>query len=246
MIVEVGQIRDLFRYPVKSMAGVAVASAVLGWHGLEGDRRFAFRRTTDTNGFPWLTASRLPSLLLYQPFGHDTNAKEPSPTHVRTPEGLDLALRSEELRTHIAHRFGSDLALMKLDHGIFDAASISVITLATILGVERGAGTTLDVRRFRPNIVLETHERQPFSEDNWIGGTLVFGEGESGAAVNVTIRDERCMMINLDPDTAKQDPAVMKAVVRMNQNNAGVYGTVVREGIISVGQRVKLILESDR
>jgi MOSC domain-containing protein YiiM len=53
-------------------------------------------------------------------------------------------------------------------------------------------------------------------------------------------------MINLDPDTAKQEPAVMKAVVRMNQNNAGVYGTVVREGTISVGQRVKLILTSDR
>ena len=52
----------------------------------------------------------------------------------------------------------------------------------------------------------------------------------SGAAVNVTIRDERCMMINLDPDTAKQDPRVMKAVVRLNKNNAGAYGTVARTG----------------
>ena len=246
MIVEVGQIRELFRYPVKSMAGVAVASALLGWHGLEGDRRFAFRRMTDNTGFPWLTASRLPSLLLYQPFGHDTNAKEPSPTHVRTPEGVDLALRGEELRADISHRFGSDVELMKLNHGIFDAASISVITLATILGVESGAGTKHDVRRFRPNIVLEAHEGQPFGEDNWLGGTVVFGDSEAGAAINVTIRDERCMMINLDPDTAKQDPAVMRAVVRMNQNHAGVYATVVREGISSVGQPVKLFLRSDR
>jgi uncharacterized protein YcbX len=246
MAIEVGRVRELFRYPVKSMAPVAIESTLLGWHGFNGDRRFAFRRTTDNNGFPWLTASRLPSLLLYQPFGHDANATEPSPTHVRTPEGVDFELRGEELRADIAHRFGSDVELMKLNHGIFDAASISVITLATILGIERGAGTKLDIRRFRPNIVLETHESQPFNEDNWIGGTLIFGESESGAVVNVTIRDERCMMINLDPDTAKQEPAVMKAVVRMNQNNAGVYGTVVREGTISVGQRVKLILTSDR
>jgi uncharacterized protein YcbX len=228
------------------MAGVAVESTLLGWHGFEGDRRFAFRRTTDNNGFPWLIASQLPGLLLYQPFGHDANTKEPSPTHVRTPEGVDLELRGEELRTDISNRFGSNVELMKLNHGIFDAASISVIALATVLGIESGAGTKLDIRRFRPNIVLETHESQPFGEDNWIGGTLVFGEGEFGAAVSVTIRDERCMMINLNPDTAKQDPAVMKTVVRMNQNNAGVYGTVVREGAISVGQRVKLILESDR
>jgi uncharacterized protein YcbX len=246
MIIEVGRVRALFRYPVKSMAGMAVESALLGWHGFEGDRRFAFRRTTDNNGFPWLTASRLPSLLLYQPFGHDANAKEPSPTHVRTPEGIDIELRGEELRTDISNRFGSNVELMKLNHGIFDAASISIIGLATVLGIERGAGTKLDIRRFRPNIVLETHESHPFSEDNWIGGTLVFGESDSRAAVNVTIRDERCMMINLNPDTAKQDPAVMKTVVRMNQNNAGVYGTVVREGTISVGQRVKLILDSDR
>jgi hypothetical protein len=50
------------------------------------------------------------------------------------------------------------------------------------------------------------------------------------------------MMINLDPDTAKQDPRVMKAVVRLNNNNAGVYGTVARTGHISVGQAVSLII----
>lgn len=246
MIIELGRVRELYRYPVKSMASVAVESTRLGWHGVEGDRRFAFRRMSDNNGFPWLTASRLPGLILYQPFGQDTRVDEPSPTHVRTPEGLDVTLRGEELRADISRRFGGDVELMKINHGIFDAAAVSIITLATILGIEHRADIKLDTRRFRPNIVLETNESQPFSEDNWLGGTLVFGEGGSGAAVNVTIRDERCMMINLDPDTAKQDPAVMKAVVRMNQNNAGVYGTVVREGVISVGQRVRLIVQPNQ
>jgi uncharacterized protein YcbX len=246
MIVELGQVRELYRYPVKSMAPVAVQSTLLGWHGIESDRRFAFRRMSDNSGFPWLTASKLPSLILYQPFGQDTSVKELSPTHVRTPEGFDVPLRSEELRADISRRFGSDVELMKINHGIFDAATVSIITAATILSIEHQAGVKLDTRRFRPNIVLETYESQPFHEDNWIGGTVVFGEVGSGAAVNVTMRDERCMMINLDPDTAQQDPTVMKAVVRMNQNNAGVYGTVLREGVISVGQRVQLSMQSNQ
>jgi uncharacterized protein YcbX len=228
------------------MAGIATDSAFLGLHGLKGDRRFAFRRLDDKSGFPWLTASRLPELLLYEPFGLDENEEEPAPTHVRTPEGINLALRSEELRTRIAEKFGSEVELMKLKHGIFDEASVSVINLATISAIGREAGQTLDTRRFRANIVLTTDAAEPFLEDRWVGGRLVFGSSEAGAIVSITMRDPRCMMINLDPDTAKQDPGVMKAVVRLNNNDAGVYGTVARTGHISVGQPVGLIIETQK
>ncbi len=64
MIIPIGHVHELARYPVKSMAGIATDSAVIGWHGLQGDRRFAFRRLNDNSGFPWLTAGRLPALLL--------------------------------------------------------------------------------------------------------------------------------------------------------------------------------------
>lgn len=245
MLIDLGRVRELYRYPVKSMAPVALESTLLGWHGMEGDRRFAFRRMSDTGGFPWLTASKLPSLILYQPFGLDTGVQEPAPTHVRTPAGEDLALRGETLRADIARRLGSEVELMNLKHGIFDTATVSIITPATMLAIQQLAEVKLDTRRFRPNIVLETHEGLPFHEDTWIGATLVFGEVGSGAAVNVTMRDERCVMVNLDPDTATQDPAVLRAVVRLNQNNAGVYGTVVREGVIAVGQRVTLVMQSN-
>src|SRR5215510_7574032 len=75
MIIHPGYIHELVRYPVKSMAGIATDSAFLGWHGLQGDRRFAFRRLNDGSGFPWLTASRLPELLLYEPLGLDENSE---------------------------------------------------------------------------------------------------------------------------------------------------------------------------
>jgi hypothetical protein len=60
--------------------------------------------------------------------------------------------------------------------------------------------------------------------------------------VSLIQRDLRCVMINLSPDTAKSDPRIMKAVVRMNDNYAGAYGTVLRTGEISVGQSVSLMV----
>jgi uncharacterized protein len=69
MLIEIGHVESLFRYPVKSMRGERLEVANLGWHGLDGDRRMAFRRINDDNrsGFPWLSASKLPDLLLFTP-----------------------------------------------------------------------------------------------------------------------------------------------------------------------------------
>src|SRR5438105_2136223 len=83
--LEIGQIEAIFRYPVKSMAGESLEVAELGWHGLDGDRRLAFRRTTDRGGSPWLTATRLPQLLLFAPQRGESSAESGIPSHVRTP-----------------------------------------------------------------------------------------------------------------------------------------------------------------
>jgi hypothetical protein len=222
------------------MAGSAVDAAHLGWHGLDGDRRFAFRRIGEASGFPWLSASKLPEMLLYQPIGFDEGTVEPMPTHVITPEGASLAVGSAELQKTMSERFGSPLELMKLKHGIFDEASVSVIHMATVAAICREAGQPLDTRRFRANIVIESATAAPFLEDGWLGGRLVFGDKTTGPIVSLTQRDLRCMMVNLDPDTARQDPNVMKAVVRLNQNNAGAYGAVVRTGELRVGMGVWL------
>ncbi|HTR04581.1 MAG TPA: MOSC domain-containing protein [Thermoanaerobaculia bacterium] len=238
MAFRVGRVREIVRYPVKSMAGVPTPSAVLGWHGLEGDRRFAFRRVGDVSGFPWLSASRLPELILYRPEGLDASAPEPLPTHVRTPDGALLAIGDPALTAEIASRLGAGVELMRLKHGIFDEAALSVIALATIAGIGREVGLDLDPRRFRANVLLETGSTAPFDEDAWVGGTLFFGDGDARAAVGVTSCDPRCVMINLDPETAERDARIFKTVGRSNRANAGVYATVVRGGTIRVGDRV--------
>jgi len=232
---ELGRIEAIHLHPVKSMRGESVDTATLGWHGLEGDRRFAFRRLNERGDFPWLTAGKLPDLVLFTP---TRRGADQAPTHVRTPEGDELPLFGDALAAEVARRHGAPVQMMQLKHGIFDAASISVITSATVREVGRLAGHAVDDRRFRPNIVIRSTRAIPFEEDRWLGRVLAFGEGAHAPAITVTIRDERCAMINLDPDTASPAPQVLKTVVRANENNAGIYATVTAVGQLAVGQIV--------
>jgi uncharacterized protein YcbX len=240
MPMTIGHVEAIYRYPVKSMAGESLEVATLGWHGLEGDRRFALRRIDDRSGFPWLQASKLPDLLLFAPHRREDGAQGDLPTHVRTPDGEALPIVGEALAAELGRRLGSPVQMMQLKHGIFDEASVSVIAAETVREIGRLAGRSADVRRFRPNVVVRLLRSIPFQEDEWVGGVLAFGEGDSGPAVTVTMRDLRCSIVNLDPDSATPAPEVLKAVVRANRNNAGVYGTVTRIGQLAVGQAIVL------
>ena len=238
MLTEIGQVEALFRYPVKSMGGERLESAKLGWHGLDGDRRLAFRRVDNHSGMPWLTASKLPELLLFAPQRHEGGAEENLPTHVRTPDGEKMSVFGEQLAEEVGRRYGAPVQMMQLNHGIFDEATISVIATDTIREIGRLAGRGLDVRRFRPNVVVRLVRSAPFQEDEWLGGALSFGEGDEAPAIAATMRDVRCSMVNLDPDSADSAPEVMKAIVREHQNTAGIYGAVIRIGRLAVGQAV--------
>src|SRR5467141_2632758 len=246
MLIEIGHVEAIFRYPVKSMGGERLEAANLGWHGLDGDRHLAFRRTDDRSGSPWLSASKLPDLLLFTPHrNEDADADGAQgdlhlPTHIRTPDGEAMPVFSDDLANEVGRRYGAPVQMMQLKHGIFDEASISVIASDTVREISRLAGQTPDVRRFRPNVVVRLLRPSPFQEDEWLGGVLSFGEGDDAPAITVTMRDVRFSMVNLDPDSASPAPEMMKAVVRANQNNAGIYGAVTRIGRLAVGQTIFL------
>jgi uncharacterized protein YcbX len=240
MLIEIGQVEAIFRYPVKSMRGEPLEVANLGWHGLDGDRRLAFRRIDDRSGFPWLTASNLPDLVRFAPQRREDGAPGDLPTHIRTPDGEEMPVFGEDLAAEVGRRYGAPVQMMQLKHGIFDEATISVIASDTVREIGRLAGRSLDVRRFRPNVVVRSLRSVPFQEDEWLGGVLSFGEGDDAPAVTVTMGDIRCSMLNLDPDSASPAPEVLKAVVRVHQNTAGIYGAVTRIGRLAVGQTILL------
>ena len=150
MSVEIGRIEAIFRYPVKSMRGESIDAGTLGWHGIDGDRRLAFRRLDERGGFPWLTATRLPDLILFTPQRHAGENGEAPPTHVRTPEGDEMPVFGETLAAEVARRLGAPVQMMQLRHGIFDDATVSVITTDTVgevCGLAGGARTSDDFAR---------------------------------------------------------------------------------------------------
>jgi uncharacterized protein YcbX len=240
MPIEIGEIEAIFRYPVKSMRGEPLDAAALGWHGVEGDRRLAFRRREERGGFPWLTASKLPELVLFTPQSGDGANAEGLPTHVLTPEGDSMPAFGDGLAAEVGRRLGASVQMMQMRHGIFDEALVSVITSDTVREVCRLAGKDADLRRFRPNIVVRSTRAVPFEENEWVGGVLRFGEADDAPAVSVTMRDLRCVIVNIDPDRADLAPEVLKAVAKANQTYAGIYATVTRNGRLAVGQRVVL------
>jgi uncharacterized protein YcbX len=236
--IKIGEVEALFRYPVKSMSGDHLDAADVGWHGLEGDRRLAFHREDDHGGFPWLTASKLPELILFAPLRRGDAVGGSLPTHVRAPDGRELAVFGQELASEVGRRHRSSVRMMHLNRGIFDEATISVITSTTVGELSRLAAIRPDVRRFRPNILIASSRALPFEEDDWVGGVLSFGETGEAPAICITNRDERCAMVNFDPDSARSDAQMLKTIVRTRANKAGVYATVTRCGRLAVGQSI--------
>lgn len=229
----VGRVVELRRYPVKSMAPEDLQDVEVGWQGLAGDRRWAFvRGGMERSGFPWLTIRERPELWHYRPRIVDAADPDRSATVVRTPDGRDLDVVDPELAAELGH----DARVIRQARGVFDTFPLSLITTQTVAGLARLVGTPLSAVRFRPNLLVEAIDGADFPEDAWVGGTLRIGE----AAMRVDKRDGRCMMVNVDPETAERDPATLRAIASAREGCLGVYGTTIRPGRIAVGDEVIL------
>src|SRR5579864_733313 len=231
-------VRGLYRYPVKSMAAEPLPVAELSWNGLAGDRRFALRRIGNMSGMPWLTATKLGALVCYRPYHAGAEGDDGRTLRVVTPEGEDLEAGGAALRERLSQAHGQPVELLHLRHGIYDEAPLSLISTSTLRALERASGRELDVRRFRPNIVVEAAGGEPFEEDSWIGHVVAFGAPGAAAAMTVSMRDLRCSMVNLDPETAAPDLRVLRAVGQCHGAYAGVYGSTFTVGTIRIGDEV--------
>ncbi|MEA2436520.1 MAG: uncharacterized protein QOF65_1076 [Thermoleophilaceae bacterium] len=228
---EVGRVVGLWRYPVKSMAAEELDEVEVSWHGLAGDRRWAFVRDgLERSGFPWFTIRERSDMWQYRPSFLDPGNPDRSPTLVRTPEGRELDVVDPAL----AAELGTGVRVIKQNRGVFDASPLSLMTTQTVSALGSLVGEELDPRRFRPNLLVEGEE--PFAEDSWVGSVLQIG----GIRMRVDLRDERCVVVNVDPATSQRDPAILKAIAREREACLGVYGSTVTPGRIAVGDPVLL------
>lgn len=238
--VEVGVVAELNLYPVKSMRAVMVSEAQLYWYGFNGDRKYAFVRSENASGFPWLTGRELPNLLCYQPVFVDKANVLTSPIRVSTPE-KEMALSSSELREALSQAYGAPVQLIRLNRGTYDAMPISLLTTRTLETLGRHAAQPLERRRFRANMVIEPFAAWDFPEDAWLGRTLTFGNRHDSAYLRVTHPTKRCVMVNINPDTAELTSSPLATVVEHHEACAGVYAAVERIGQVRAGDMVSML-----
>jgi uncharacterized protein len=228
----VGRVVGLRRYPVKSMAAEELDRAEVSWHGVAGDRRWAFVRDGQVrSGFPWLTIRERPEMARYRPFYTERARPNASATLVRTPSGGELDVADPAL----AAELGPGVRVIKQDRGVFDTMPLSLLTTQTLAGLGRLVGTGLAAGRFRPNLLVDA-VGPGFAEDAWVGRVLRIG----GLRMRVDMRDQRCVMVTIDPVTLDRNPAILRAIARERDNRLGVYGSTVEPGQVAVGDPVEL------
>ena len=228
---QAGIVSGLWRYPVKSMTGEALASTDISWAGLAGDRRWAFvRPDSQASGFPWHTIREFPQMSRYVALLSEPARPDRSRVQVRTPDGS----RYDVTDPRLAAELGAGLRVMRLDRGAFDAMPVSVISDSTVSALCALARVPGNALRFRPNVVVTLDSGAPFEEDEWVGSAVRIG----AAVVRIDRRDSRCTVVNVDPASGLPDSHLLKAIGTTRGAYAGVYGTTVLPGLIRVGDPV--------
>jgi MOSC domain-containing protein len=212
-------IAEIWRYPVKSMAGEPLAEATLGRTGLDGDRRL---HVEDRRGR--VITARTHARLL----GH----------RARTGEDGTVLIDGQPwyapgVAAGVAAIAGEGAQIVPSPEGVFDVLPLLVATDGAITAFGH------DGRRLRPNLVIGGVPG--LDERGWEGHGLRIGE------VVIALADlrGRCVMTTYDPDTLAQDSDVLKSIVRRFAGRLALNAAVAAGGRIRVGDEVQLVTVGD-
>lgn len=230
----IGQVVGIWRYPVKSMAAEPLETCDVGWHGLAGDRRWAFVRPDSArSGFPWFTLRDRADLNRFRPRFADPGRPDDSPTLVRTPDGAEIDVTDPALGRALCV---DEARVIKQGRGIFDTFPLSLISTQTLANLSDSVGVALSADRFRPNLLIDAATDAPYPEDAWIGRTLRIGS----LRMRVDQRDGRCLVVTIDPESGERNPSILRAIAQDRDGCLGVYGSTVEPGSVRVGDTVFL------
>lgn len=240
--VKIGTITQVHRFPVKSMRGESLSEVRVHAGGLTGDRVYAFVDPAKSANFPWLTAREVAEMILFQPRFNDqpaSNTPFPDIRHyqvtVRTPEGTEHPVDDPGFLDSLQKRWKRTFSLRFSERGQPDAAPVSILGLKSIESLSQDAGLKLDPLRFRPNLLVDWLDATPYFEDSLVGMRVQVGDQ---VELSVTSRDTRCTIINLEPRDAAPNPGVLKTVGSKRKGCVGVYGAVLRDGVIRAGDSI--------
>jgi uncharacterized protein YcbX len=221
----VASVVEIWRYPVKSMAGERLAECTVTDVGLEGDRRWAFIDRSPNRDGKWFNIKQHAPLMAYHASLVDGQLD------LVAPDGSRVAL-DDSLRKRFETETARPLELRELPGANYDAAHVHIINLASVDAFAHEAGMRLDPRRFRANLYVEGLE--PYDELRWLGRVIRAGTSE----LEVVDRCERCKVITMDPDTTEATPDLLRILVERHDERMGMYCRVLRPGRVTVGDFV--------
>jgi len=209
-------ISELWRYPVKSMAGERLEHADLGSAGIPGDRRLY---VVDTRG-QILSARTKPALL-----GHEASL---GPDGEVLVDGLPW--RSPEVSAAIEAAAGPGARLVEATgNERFDILPVLVATDGAIEAFGH------DVRRLRPNVVVGGVDG--LAERTWQWRPLAAGD----AVIALADLRARCIVTTWDPDTLEQDVDVFRQIRARFDGTLALNAWTAREGLIAVGDEIRVL-----
>jgi uncharacterized protein YcbX len=247
------RVAQLWRYPVKSLAGERVSTLNLVADGVKGDRAWGILDRADGR---ILTGRREPPLL----FAAARLGSDGQPC-IALPDGRELVGPGPATDEALSAWLGKSVTLVAAAHGdarraeyfadatddssraiewtmpegrFVDSAPVLVLTTAGLRGCAAAyPGGAWDVRRFRPNVLVEA-EGEGWIEDEWIGRMLHVG----AARLAPHSRCVRCTMVNRAQPGLAKDVEIYRTLDRTHGGDAGAWSQVTRQGMLSLGDAV--------
>lgn len=227
----IGNIVELWRYPVKSMLGERLTSLSCDTRGVVGDRLYAVRDASGKFGSGKNTRRfrKIDGLLAC----HASHCGDG--VQVRLPTGEIACGDTPETHAALSRVLGQPVELAReasISH--LDAAPIHLLTTASLRWLQAALPNTgVDARRFRPNLVIDVPSVEPL-EQSWIGKRLCIGAVE----LHVTEATERCGMIAFAQSDLAEAPGILRYVTQNAALKFGVYARVVTPGVIRMDDDV--------
>lgn len=231
--MRIGTVKQIWRYAVKSMAGEQLESCTVGLRGIPGDRGWVLK--DETTG-KFTTGGKNPLLMQcsarYREAPH--NGFIPH-VDMRFPDGFEAGSDLPGIDARLTQLLGKPVSLSASALGDqFDAFPIHVLTTASLEVMSRwNTKAEWDVRRFRPNIFIETGPGiEGFVEFGW--RRLRVGDVE----LKCEMPAERCAMTTHAQAELAKDPSVLRSIVEAADQNLGIYASVITAGEVRVGDPV--------
>lgn len=226
------RVASLHRYPVKSMLGESLQELDVDERGVVGDRAWSVRTPEGKFG-SGKSSTRFDAVVGLL----DVRAATTDGSVVVTfADGDAHRVDDPAAADRLSALLGRPLSFgAETDVSHFDDGPVSLIGLASVRALADARGETVDTRRFRANIVVDTSAA--FVEDEWIGRQVRIGR----VVLEVILPSPRCVMINMSSADLPAQPGNLSALGRLHDSSLGVIARVVTPGRLCNGDELTVL-----